>query len=74
MGDRKDGPGMGDREDGPGIGDREDGVDDDEIDDRRRTSTRTGRVVNGVNAESTVGIKGDGMRQEAITKIKGPCP
>ena len=50
---------MGDREDGPGMGDREDGVDDDEISDRRRTFTRTGRVANGVNAESTVGIEGD---------------
>ena len=34
----KDGPRMGDREDGPAIGDREDGVDDEEINDWRRTS------------------------------------
>ena len=74
MGDREDGPGMGDREDGPGIGDREDGVDDEEIGDGRRTSTRIGRVANGVDAESAVGNEGDGMRREAITKIKGPCP
>ena len=72
MGDREDGPGMGDREDGPEIVDRKDGVDDEEIDDRRRTSTRTGCVANGVNAASTVDIQGDGMRREAITKIKGP--
>ncbi len=74
MGDREHGPRMGDRENGPGIGDHEDGVDDEEIGDGRRTSSRTGRVANGVNAESTVGIEGDGMRREAITKIKGPCP
>ena len=49
---------MGDCKDGPGIGDREDGVDDEEIGGGRRTSTRTGRVANGVNAESTVDTKG----------------